>query len=137
MDVTRRYVRNFSRWGKERTRAPENVLLYILDEIRASRRSNMSKQEKFKLEGEEMREYRELQGFVASAITAEICKMIPEDLYNTSVRQRRPPRPDPDAAKAEEARLESQRVQAERTPVRGPNGTRGAPNSHPDQQAPR
>jgi peptide-N4-(N-acetyl-beta-glucosaminyl)asparagine amidase len=128
MDVTRRYVRNFSKWGGERNRAPEPVLLYILDEIRATKRKNMPKQEKFKLEGEEMREYRELQGYVASAITAEICKLIPEDFYNN-----RTPQSNPEVSKAAEARQESAQADAERARIRGPNGARSAPNPH-DQQ---
>ena len=98
----------------------------------------MSKQEKFKLEGEEMREYRELQGYIASAIAAEICKIIPAQFYNDANSNRRPPRPDPDAQKAAEARQEAQQAEAERARVRGPNGARGAPNPHnPDQQPPR
>ena len=54
MDVTRRYVRNPTKHGLKRDRTPEAVLLYIMDEIRAKRRSNLSKQDKFRLEGEDM-----------------------------------------------------------------------------------
>jgi peptide-N4-(N-acetyl-beta-glucosaminyl)asparagine amidase len=135
MDVTRRYVRNFSRWGAERGRAPETVLLYILDEIRAMRRKNLIKQEKFRLEGEDMQEYRELQGYVASAIAQEICKIIPGSFFhNSNQPPRPPPRRDPDVVKAEEARQDARRAQAERTIFSGPNGARGAPNPHnPDQ----
>jgi peptide-N4-(N-acetyl-beta-glucosaminyl)asparagine amidase len=129
MDVTRRYVRNFSKWGGDRNRTPEPVLLYILDEIRAMKRKNMAKQEKFKLEGEEMREYRELQGYVATAIAAEICKIIPEDFYNDGTAHRSP-RSDPDASKAAEARQESAQADSERARVRGPHGARSAPNPH-------
>lgn len=125
-DVTRRYVRNFSLWAAERSRAPEAVLLYILGEIRNERRKDLPKQEKFRLEGEDMRESKELRHYVAQSIAAELCKIIPDDFYaSSSGDQRRPPRPDPDAQKAAEA----QREQAEqRRIVRGPNGARSAPN---------
>jgi peptide-N4-(N-acetyl-beta-glucosaminyl)asparagine amidase len=137
MDVTRRYVRNFSKWGAERSRTPEPVLLWILDEIRATKRKNMSKQDKFRLEGEEMREYRELQGYVASAITAEICKIIPDRFFNGSSANNRTPRPDPDASKAAEARQNSAQAEVDRTRIRGPNGARGAPNpQHPQHPPP-
>jgi peptide-N4-(N-acetyl-beta-glucosaminyl)asparagine amidase len=133
MDVTRRYVRDFTKWGAERARAPEPVLLYILDEIRAMKRKNLAKQEKFKLEGEEMREYRELQLIVAQSIAADICKIIPDDFYNG--RSSRPVRSDPDAQKAAEARAEAAQAEAERQRVQN---ARRAPGPHnPDQQPPR
>jgi peptide-N4-(N-acetyl-beta-glucosaminyl)asparagine amidase len=75
MDVTRRYVRNFSKWG-ERNRASEPTLLHILDEIRAMNRKDLSKSEKFRLAGEDSKEYQELQGYVASAVADELCKAI-------------------------------------------------------------
>lgn len=73
-DVTRRYVRNFEKWGLPRTRTPEGVLYYILDEIRRKNCQNMSKSERFMLEGLDMRESRELQYFFIQGLTAEICK---------------------------------------------------------------
>lgn len=131
-DVTRRYVRNFSLWAAERSRAPEAVLLYILGEIRNERRKNLSKQDKFRLEGEDMRESKELRLYVAQSIAAELCKIIPDEFYNGG--NRRPPRPDPDAQKAAEARQE----ESDRARVRGPNGARGAPNPrNPFDQQPR
>jgi peptide-N4-(N-acetyl-beta-glucosaminyl)asparagine amidase len=133
MDVTRRYVRDFTKWGAERARAPEPVLLYILDEIRGMKRKNLAKQEKFKLEGEEMREYSELQRIVAQSIAAEICKIIPEDFYNG--RSSRTVRSDPDAQKAAEARAEAAHAEAERQRLQN---ARRAPGPHnPDQQPPR
>jgi peptide-N4-(N-acetyl-beta-glucosaminyl)asparagine amidase len=133
MDVTRRYVRDFTKWGAERARAPEPALLYILDEIRAMKRKNLPKQEKFKLQGEEMREYRELQLIVAQSIAAEICKIIPDDFYNG--RPSRPVRSDPDAQKAAEARAEAAYAEAERQRLQL---ARRAPGPHnPDQQPPR
>ncbi|KIW07172.1 uncharacterized protein PV09_02041 [Verruconis gallopava] len=137
MDVTRRYVRNFSKWGAERSRAPEAVLLYILDEIRALRRKDLAKQEKFKLEGEDMKEYRELQGYVAGAIAQEICKIIPEQLYNAQAQpippRRQAPKPDADQQKAEEARQEAERNLANRAAL---NAARRSPNPHNPEQPP-
>jgi len=140
MDVTRRYVRNFSKWGENRNRTTEPVLLYVLDEIRATRRKNMIKQEKFRLEGEDMRERQELQGYVASAIAAEVCKIIPEQLYNPQnppplPRRQAPPPPtrDPDAQKREEARQEAERNRA----MRNQNAQRGPQNQHNPEQPPR
>ncbi|KAF1990320.1 hypothetical protein K402DRAFT_226965 [Aulographum hederae CBS 113979] len=118
MDVTRRYVRNPSLHANERSRAPEAVVLFIMDEIRAMRRQNLAKQEKFRLEGEDMRENRELRQLVVSSITAEVCKMFPDALYQNSSRS------DPDAQKAAEAR---QNEAAERIRRRAEGG-HGNPN---------
>ena len=75
-DVTRRYVRNFSKDGADRTRCPEAVLLYILDEIRAMRRRDMSKQERFALKGEDMREDFELSSYVAQSLVQELSRSL-------------------------------------------------------------
>lgn len=98
MDVTRRYVRNIAKYSAERTRAPESVLLHIMDEIRALRRQNLTKQDKFRLEGEDMRENRELQQIVVNSIAAEICKIVPGQWAEGARRS------DADARKAAEAR---------------------------------
>ncbi|KAF2007227.1 hypothetical protein P154DRAFT_420268 [Amniculicola lignicola CBS 123094] len=101
MDVTRRYVRNPSKHSLERTRAPEAVLLHIMDEIRALRRNNMSKQDKFRLEGEDMREARELRGYIISGIAGEVSEIKAEDIINGCSSRTRT---DPDAPKALEGR---------------------------------
>lgn len=59
---------------------PEAVLLHILDDIRATRRKNMSKQEKFLLEGEDMHEDRELRHYIVSAIAADVSNICLDDL---------------------------------------------------------
>ena len=62
-DVTRRYVRN-NEHALERTRVSEKVLLHILGEITAVRRSNLGEEEIAKLETEDQKEALELQQFI-------------------------------------------------------------------------
>lgn len=82
MDVTRRYVRDQNKHAAPRNRAPEAVLLHIMDEIRAVRRKDMSKQDKFRLNGEDLREAKELRGYVISSIAHDICRLKPQDIIN-------------------------------------------------------
>jgi peptide-N4-(N-acetyl-beta-glucosaminyl)asparagine amidase len=131
MDVTRRYCRDPSKHAAERQRAPEAVLLHIMDEIRAMRRNNMSKQDKFRLQGEDLREAKELRGYVISSIASEVSKLRAEDIISGSPAPRRQ---DADADKALEGRLSgnSQWINA-----RGEGG-RGRPNHQdPRNQDPR
>ncbi|KAJ6171917.1 hypothetical protein N7470_000984 [Penicillium chermesinum] len=77
-DVTRRYVRNFSKNGKPRTKASEEVLLWSIQEIRRMRREG--KDDQRRLAKEDEREERELRYFTASALAAEINKLLPRSL---------------------------------------------------------
>lgn len=71
-DVTRRYVRNQRTQLLPRTRCPEQVLQWIIQEVRKSRRENLSKQEKFKLEREDMDEEQELRTYQAQSMVMEM-----------------------------------------------------------------
>jgi peptide-N4-(N-acetyl-beta-glucosaminyl)asparagine amidase len=74
------------------------VLLYIINEIRAMRRKDMSKQEKFKLQGEDMREEYELSTIVAKTLVVELCRNLQNGVKG--------PRVDADAQKVAEVRQE-------------------------------
>lgn len=71
-DVTRRYVRGGTRHGAPRNKAPEEVLLWVIHEIRRMRREKLSKKDRRRRLKEDDREERELRGYMAQAITAEI-----------------------------------------------------------------
>ncbi|KAF2132137.1 hypothetical protein P153DRAFT_285509 [Dothidotthia symphoricarpi CBS 119687] len=128
MDVTRRYVRD-SKHAAERNRVPESVLLHIMDEIRSTRRNNMPKQDKYRLNGEDMRELKELSSYLISSIAYNVSKLKPEDIVNGQITQRQP---DPDTLKALEGRTSGN---AQWIRSRG-EGARGQPNQDPRNQHP-
>ena len=70
-DVTRRYVRQQSQL-LPRTRCPEEVLVWILQEIRKSRRENLPKQERFRLEKEDMDEESEFRAYQTQGMAMEM-----------------------------------------------------------------
>jgi peptide-N4-(N-acetyl-beta-glucosaminyl)asparagine amidase len=76
-DVTRRYVRNPAKYGAHRNRAPEEVLLWLIYEIRKARREKMSPSEQRRLVKEDQREERELRAFTAAALATEINQLLP------------------------------------------------------------
>lgn len=79
-DVTRRYVRNANAHGADRNRAPEEVLMWIINEIRRMRRDKQSKEEKRRIIAEDAREEKELRGYVVQSLAAEIGKLLPPRL---------------------------------------------------------
>ena len=78
-DVTRRYVRNATTQGTERNKCPEEVLLYIIDEIRRMRRADIDKDDRKNLIIQDEREEKELRGYVIRNLAEEIGRMIPLD----------------------------------------------------------
>lgn len=76
-DVTRRYIRNASTHGADRNRAPEEVILWIMNDIRRTRRENTSKEDRKRLFIEDEREEKELRGYVIQALAASVGKLLP------------------------------------------------------------
>lgn len=89
-DVTRRYVRSFSRHGSPRTRAPEEVVLWSIHEIRRKRREGLKGTDLRRLQKEDEREEKELRCYMASALAAEINNMLPRHLVGRPEDQKHP-----------------------------------------------
>ena len=87
-DVTRRYVRDAASHGVARNRAPEEVLLWIINDIRRTRRENMPKEDRRRLFIEDEREEKELRDYVIQTLTASLSSMLPGSTRASSHEQK-------------------------------------------------
>ncbi|OJJ46944.1 hypothetical protein ASPZODRAFT_65207 [Penicilliopsis zonata CBS 506.65] len=81
-DVTRRYVRSPARHGAPRTRVSEEVLLWVIHEIRRMRRETISPSDRKRLIKEDEREERELRAYTVAGLAAEINGLLPSGSTN-------------------------------------------------------
>lgn len=123
-DVTRRYVRDPSKHGAPRKKAPESVLIHILDEIRALRRQNMPKQEKFRLQGEDMAETKELENYMVTSLATSLMALTMDAVLHG--RSSQEARAEAEAEKARETQAERARSRA-----RGPQNHQHNPQEPP------
>lgn len=65
--------------GKDRTKAPEEVLLYIIDDIRKRRRDEAGNKDDKILATEDEREEKELRGYVIQSLATSIGNMLPSE----------------------------------------------------------
>ncbi|KAL2823706.1 protein PNG1 [Aspergillus cavernicola] len=116
-DVTRRYVRSPAKHGAPRSRTSEEVLVWVIQEIRKKRRDNQNKDDHKRLLKEDEREERELRMYTASALAAELNNLIPlRCSYTRSDEQKRPP-----SAGAPSTRVNNR----QRSGHSGPDGSHG------------
>jgi len=131
MDVTPRYVRS-PKYALERNRVPEAVLCHVMDEIRSKRRQDMTKQDKFRLEGEDMREQKEFRTYMIQSIAHDISKLSVEAIINGGFSPGSDLGPGIDPQKGLEDRVSdnSEWVRS-REDRRGPSGQSDPRSPHP------
>ena len=123
-DVTRRYVRKAEQ-SLERTKCPEEVMLYIMNEIRNLRRSNMAKDQRFRLEKEDAREDKELRGYVISSIAQQVVSGLRPGEPQTMMTPRPRSHPEDHKAPIEQPAAGRQSGAQEWINARGENGRGG------------
>lgn len=127
-DVTRRYVRNPNQHAMPRNKCAEGVLAHIIGEIKALRRRDMDKTERFRLVKEDMQEEEYLRSLIIEAIAYSVSKI---GLGATSGKSDRSQRTDPDAQKATEQQQERVRLRNAR---RADQSSQSPPNRDQRQQ---
>jgi len=103
--VTRRYVRSPADHALPRNKCSEGVLLHIIGEIKAMRRRDMDKKERFRLNAEDMKEDADLRKLIIEALAYNVSRILPGG--DAAGKSDSAARPDPDAQKAAELRQEA------------------------------
>jgi peptide-N4-(N-acetyl-beta-glucosaminyl)asparagine amidase len=125
-DVTRRYVRK-PEYAEVRNKCPEEVLLYVLNEIRTLRRTNKPKEERFRLEKEDAREDRELRGYVVAGLAAQVTVGMPDNNGGASMPARSA------NSTSEDQKLPAEQLAGRRSGAPGWVQARGEGGAGPDE----